>query len=83
MDLAAGDRVVAVEYRLDGSRTGREYPGWVETGPTTLFGIVGVRYDDPALNGRNLTDPYYGRSGWRAWDGELRWRLRKEKPGGR
>ena len=32
-----------------------------------------VRYERPTLGRR--VDQFYAESGWRAWDGELRWRI--------
>jgi hypothetical protein len=36
---------------------------------------VQVAYDDPDAGYGGRTDTYFAGSGWRAWDGEKRWRL--------
>lgn len=79
--LKAGDRVVVVEHD-EATRTpregGRRHPGRV----VKTEGIyVQVDYDDRTVNG-GRTDLFYGESGWRAWDGAMRWRV-ATAPGGR
>ena len=75
--LEVGQRVTATEYD-ESTRAPRHdgqcYPATV----TALEGIyVQVRYDSEALNS-GRPDSYYAESGWRAWDGCLRWRLHPE-----
>jgi hypothetical protein len=36
---------------------------------------VFAAYDDPEVYKRGRCDQFYADSGWRAWDGQLRWRL--------
>jgi hypothetical protein len=50
------------------------------TGTAGLY--VQIAYDDPGPPGR-ARDQFYAGSGWRAWDGELRWKLHREDGGGR
>ena len=70
----SGDRVRVVEHDEETRQPrkgGRDFPAEV-TSTTSAYVYVG--YDDPAVhNGR--MDCFYAESGWRAWDGELRWRL--------
>ena len=46
--------------------------------PATIVKAEGmylhVAYDDPSVF-RGRPDLFYASTGWRAWDGELRWRL--------
>lgn len=67
-----GQRVEAT----DKFKAAGPFPGTVDS----LAGIyVLVRYDDPTLMAGRL-DQFYAESGWRAWDGEVRWRLRAVTP---
>ena len=61
--------VAAVEHD-DSTRQPRE-GGKVKLATVTQLGgiYVQVRYEGGALDG------FYAESGWRAWDGEFRWRL--------
>ena len=69
-----GDEVIAVEHDDQTRRPrpdGRRFPAHV----VQEGGIYAqVRYDDGQLNG-GRHDAFYQESGWRAWDGEFRWRL--------
>lgn len=67
-----GDDVLVTEHR-DGvpRKGGRRFRAKV----TEITGIYAlIAYADPAATSRK-TDQFYAESGWRAWDGELRWRL--------
>lgn len=73
-----GDSVLVVEHD-EATRTprdgGRRFPARV----VSTEGIyVHVDYDDRTVNG-GRPDMFYGESGWRAWDGALRWRLTTEE----
>jgi hypothetical protein len=73
--LQPRDRVTAVEHDDADRRPrpgGRTYGACV-TQVTRLY--VAVTYDDPERAG-SVTDLFYAESGWRAWDGQFRWRLR-------
>jgi len=63
------EEVAAVEH-ADSTRQPRE-GGKVKLATVTKLGgiYVQVRYEGGALDG------FYAESGWRAWDGEFRWRL--------
>ena len=70
-----GDRVTVVEHDDAARRPrrgGREFPATVRV---VMSSYVAVVYDDPSLT-RHGTDMFWAASGWRAWDGEFRWRLR-------
>jgi hypothetical protein len=72
-DWTRGEAVTVVEYgpgrrpRPDGLRFTARVTG-------TAGRQVLIRYDDPAAAGRQ-TDQFWAESGWRAWDGEQRWKL--------
>lgn len=72
--LGPGDRVTVAEYD-EGTRLRK--PGGLAY-PATVAEASGhyihVNYDDRAVN-RGARDVFYRESGWRAWDGEMRWRL--------
>ncbi len=75
--LKPGDPVRVVEHD-DASRLarpgGRIFGGEVAS-VTEVY--VSIRYTSPAPRRRNrmATDQFWRDSGWRAWDGEFRWRL--------
>jgi hypothetical protein len=73
--LQAGETGDVVEYD-EATRAPR--PGG-QVFPVRIVTVGGtytlVTYDDPALNRPGGPDMFYTESGWRAWDGELRWRL--------
>jgi hypothetical protein len=74
-----GEPVIAVEYGPDR----RPKPGGLRFAATVVATpgpYVIVRYADPAETGRD-TDQFYADRGWRAHDGELRWKLRKRGQG--
>lgn len=72
--IQVGDRVLVVEHN-DQTRQPLEggdiHPG-VCVAADGLY--VQVRYDDQALHS-GRPDVFYKESGWRAWDGQFRWRL--------
>jgi hypothetical protein len=77
-ELRSGDSVVVVEHD-EATRApregGRRYPARV----VGIEGIyVQVAYEDRAVN-RGRPDAFYKDSGWRAWDGVMRWRLTTEE----
>jgi hypothetical protein len=73
----AGQRVIVVEHD---DRTREPRPGG-DRHPGTVLAVEGIYaqvcYDDPAANG-GRPDAFYAGSGWRAWDGEFRWRLQRQ-----
>jgi hypothetical protein len=79
MVLKTGDALLVVEHDeatkapRDG---GKRYPARV-VGAEGIY--VQVTYDDQAVNRGGLADVFYKESGWRAWDGALRWRLIPEE----
>lgn len=80
--LKVGDPVVVVEHD-EATRTPREGGQRL---PARIVDAVGgddsiyvhVVYEDPSLN-RGRPDVFYRDSGWRAWDGVMRWRLSTEE----
>jgi hypothetical protein len=72
--FAIGDEVVVVEHD-DSSRQPRPDGRRFRARVVQEGGIYAqIRYDDGQLNG-GRHDVFYQESGWRAWDGEFRWRL--------
>jgi hypothetical protein len=74
-----GGRVTVVEYGDDRQPKphGMRFRGRVES-VTGIYVII--VYDDAHLT-ETGKDQFYASSGWRSWDGELRWRLTRK--GGR
>jgi hypothetical protein len=69
-----GGEVVVVEQDRDTRAPkpgGRRFPAKVEAAEGIY---LQVRYADKSVNG-GKPDQFYTDSGWRAWDGDLRWRL--------
>lgn len=75
-----GEPVTVVEYGQDRRPRphGTRLPAHV-TGAAGTF--VLITYDDPSQAGRER-DQFYTGSGWRAMDGELRWKLHHGNPPG-
>lgn len=74
--LKAGDPVVVVEHD-EATRTLREGGRRIPARVVAAEGVyVQVDYEDRAVN-RGRPDAFYQDSGWRAWDGALRWRLER------
>lgn len=79
--LKVGDPVVVVEHD-EATRApregGRRYPARVVDdfgGGESIY--IHIVYEDRSLN-RGRPDVFYRDSGWRAWDGAMRWRLTTE-----
>lgn len=76
-EMKVGDPVVVVEHD-EATRApregGRRYPARV-VGTEGIY--IQVNYDDHTVN-RGRPDACYAESGWRAWDGVMRWRLTTE-----
>jgi hypothetical protein len=74
MPLKVGDQVVVVEHdeaTREPRQGGKRFPGRI----ASAEGIyIQVDYDDRSVN-RGRLDVFYKESGWRAWDGAMRWRL--------
>lgn len=74
MPLSVGDQVTVVEHdqnTREPLELGARYPAKV----MKVEGLyVQLRYDNPRINSNN-PDVFYAESGWRAWDGQLRWRI--------
>jgi len=78
MTPKVGDPVVVVEHD-EATRTPREGGRRLPARVVNVEGIyVQVGYEDRAVN-QGRPDVFYRDSGWRAWDGVMRWRL-EEKP---
>ena len=70
----SGDRIRVVEHDEASGKPregGRAFPGEVADTPGIY---VLVNYDDRTVY-HGKRDQFYAESGWRAWDGQLRWRL--------
>lgn len=69
----AGQRVRAVQQQGPWGPAG-PYPGTVAE---VTGAYVNVRYDDDSIMAHTPSglDTFWEDSGWRAWDGETRWRL--------
>ena len=72
--MQVGDSVLVVEHD-EATRTprdgGHQFPARV----VDTEGIyVQVDYEDRTIHG-GRPDPFYKSSLWRAWDGQMRWRL--------
>lgn len=81
MPLKVGDAVLVVEHD-ETTRAPRENGHRFPAHVVDTEGIyIQVTYDDPNVH-RGRPDPFYRESGWRAWDGALRWRLTTEKETG-
>lgn len=76
--LKVGDPVFVVEHD-EATRApregGRRYPARV-VGTEGIY--IQVDYEDQTVN-RGRPDAFYAESGWRAWDGVMRWRLTTEE----
>lgn len=74
MDVEIGDQIRAIDQR------GRHEPAAATVVHLTGWYII-VQYAPDAVKRLGLTsgyrDTYWRGSGWRAWDGELRWRLQE------
>lgn len=71
-----GQAVTVVEHEADTAepRTGGRVFGAEVAELTGIY--VLVRYTHPAPAGyKSRRDQFYAKSGWRAWDGQMRWRL--------
>jgi hypothetical protein len=83
--LKVGDVVVVVEHD-EATRTPREGGRRLPARVVDAFGggeegiYVHVVYEDRAIN-RGRPDVFYRDSGWRAWDGVMRWRLTTKESG--
>jgi len=75
------EAVTVVEYGADrGPRRGGQRFTAIVTGASGRY--VLIRYDNPDLTCREH-DQFYAESGWRAMDGELRWKLHHGRQPGR
>ena len=73
-----GEAVTVIEYGPDRRRRrgGQRFTAIVTS---TSGRYVLIRYDHPDVSGRDH-DQFYAESGWRAMDGELRWKLHHGRP---
>lgn len=73
-EFKAGDRVRIVEH-IDSTRQPRPGGKVIPATVTDLPGIYVMALPDEGHGVRVKPDQFYAESGWRAWDGEFRWRL--------
>jgi hypothetical protein len=74
-----GEPVEVVEYRDHRPRRdGQRFTGTVTgiTRQSMIGSLVLIAYDDPAETGHER-DQFYASTGWRAMDGEMRWKLHR------